>query len=176
MYLQLHKFGWQRQENCWGLPVTSLIPGSLRDLVSRELCGEWQQGILHPTLAFSCIHTLYTTHTYACTHARKHKHVRRRETHQVSSCPHLNLRPKETSILYQFTRVHLTWLYWYIFLMHLTNQNDNLDKLGMAESIIQHNLITMQKKSDIHSNRLIYLLFGYSSGNFNTFFRGRGWQ
>jgi hypothetical protein len=29
--------------------------------------------------------------------------------------------------------------------MHLTNQNDNLDKLGMAESIIHQDLITMQK-------------------------------
>lgn len=59
--------------------------------------------------------------------------------------------------------------------MHLTNQNDNLDKLGMAECIIQQYLIIMQK-SDIHSNCLIYLLFGYPSGNFNTFFRGRDWQ
>lgn len=57
--------------------------------------------------------------------------------------PHL--KPKETSILHQFAKEHLTRLYWYIFLMHLTNQNDNLDKLGMAECIIQQYLIIMQK-------------------------------
>ena len=61
------------------------------------------------------------------------------------SLPPPHLKPTEISILHQFTTEHLTRLYWYIFLMHLTNQNDNLDKLGMAECIIQPYLIIMQK-------------------------------
>lgn len=62
-----------------------------------------------------------------------------------TTLPPPHLKPEETSSLHQFTMEHLTRLYWYIFLMHLTNQNDNLDKLGMAECIIQQYLIIMQK-------------------------------
>lgn len=61
------------------------------------------------------------------------------------SLPPPLFKPEETSNLHQFTMEHLTRLYWFIFLMHLTNQNDNLDKLGMAECIIQQYLIIMQK-------------------------------
>lgn len=39
----------------------------------------------------------------------------------------------------------LAWLYLYIFLMHLSNQNDNVDKLWTAKCIIQQYLIIMQK-------------------------------
>lgn len=64
---------------------------------------------------------------------------------KLFSLPPPHLKPEETSMPHQFTMEHLTRLYWYIFLMHLTNQNDNLDKLGMAECITQQYLIIMQK-------------------------------
>lgn len=47
--------------------------------------------------------------------------------------------------LNQFTIKDSVWLYLYIFLMHLSNQNDNIDKLWTAKCIIQQYLIIMQK-------------------------------